>query len=689
MAVGARIKSENLSGKTATFTFTPYTGSTSGTTVNLGTKTIPFNNITTHPYGDYNLYFAEYDYTYTLNIPEPYSGIQSFVMCAPLSGSTNYSIGFLNFNDLTATVLDLGFNTDDWAINDVYPIQEKGYAYHFQLNSDYNTRKVVFTDSENNIIGTYSGVTSDWSYDDMDGRWNIVYDYDGGVAYYSNGENVYTYTWDPAVYHFDFDWNNYAVTADNTFIIYLTNINTAEKTSYLVSNTNQITQMETWDSMTFYKDYWQSTSHTFIPSIVWDNGNQQYKDIKFFDTTGAQIGSTISLTGNTYDNYSYRQYGENRFVIVLWCNGDVNIDYKIIHFDGETNNVIDTTKTRGSNYQSLLMEAGDNSWPNDGKSTCLYMAFCHINTWSNMVNTDYCDIVYMLGTQTSFNTYQFATGTTINFYTANPGKMINIPFVDGDLVVKVLSFNGSGAQTITTSISSDGSDKGFWDWYMDGLGAVLIVWSNNYDGGNILHIDTPGNLADNLPFTLLSSWNFNVSGENNLFFFTDYTNTYYLNTTSNGFVTLSGETYGQTYDTYFGDTDNITADILLLFNQNNGNARILTSTDISDVVTFPENNGSWAINVGKNYVMYTYGDVNTNLTTVKLYDRTFNLVNTLTTTHTGGWNNTYGVKDRFVLITNDGDYIYSYMITPTTTEVITQSNYNTDYVVNDFYWWND
>ena len=250
MAVGARITSENLSGKTATVTFTPYTGSTSGTTVNLGTKTIPFNNITTHPYGDYNLYFAEYDYTYTLNIPEPYSGIQSFVMCAPLSGSTNYSIGFLNFNDLTATVLDLGFNTDDWGINDVYPIQEKGYAYHFQLNSDYNTRKVVFTDSENNILATYSGVTSDWSYDDMDGRWNIVYDYDGGVAYYSNGENVYTYTWDPSVYNFDFDWNNYAVTADNTFIIILTNINTAEKTSYLVSNTNQITQMETWDSMT-------------------------------------------------------------------------------------------------------------------------------------------------------------------------------------------------------------------------------------------------------------------------------------------------------------------------------------------------------------------------------------------------------------------------------------------------------
>ena len=688
MAVGARITSENLSGKTATVTFTPYTGSTSGTTQNLGTKTIPFNNITSHPYGDYNLYFAEYDYTYTLNIPEPYSGIQSFVMCAPLSGSTNYSIGFLNFNDLTATVLDLGFDSNDWNVNNVYPIQEKGYAYHFQLNSDYNTRKVVFTDSENNVIGSYSGVTSDWSYDDMDGKWNIVWDYDGGVAYYSNGENVYTYTWDPAVYNFDFDWNNYAVTADNTFIIILTSIDTAEKTSYLVSNTNQITEMEVWSGMTYSKDYFQSPSHTFIPSLSRNISNSQYNDIKFFDTTGTQIGSTISLTGNTYDNYSYRQYGENRFAIVLWYNSDVDIDYKIIHFDGETNSVINTTRTRGTNYQTLIMEGNDNSWPDEGKSTCLYMAFCHSLSWNDMVNADYCDIVYMLGTQTSFNTHNLTSGTTVNFYPSNPGEMINIPFVDGDLVIKVLSFNGSGAQTITTSISSDGTDKGFWDWYMNGLGAVLIVWSNNYDGGNVLHMDTPGNLADNLPFTLSGSWQFNVSGENGLFFFTDYTNSYYLNTTSNGFVTLSGESYNQTYDTYFGDTDNITSDILLLFNSNNGNARILTSTDISNVVTLPENNGNWGFNVGKNYVMYTYGDVSTDLTTVKLYDRTFNLVNTLTTTHTNGWNDTYGVKDRFVLITSD-DYKYSYMITPTTTEVITQSNNNTDYTVNDFYYWND
>ena len=107
MAVGARITSENLSGKTATVTFTPYTGQTSGTTVNLGSKTIPFNNINTHPYGDYNLYFAEYDYTYTLNIPEPVTDSQLYVYVSKMVNDNNYGAATLNFNDFTATLIDL------------------------------------------------------------------------------------------------------------------------------------------------------------------------------------------------------------------------------------------------------------------------------------------------------------------------------------------------------------------------------------------------------------------------------------------------------------------------------------------------------------------------------------------------------------------------------------------------------
>ena len=67
MAIGVRILSNNLSGKTANVTFDPVTGGT----FDLGTKTVPFNNIDSYPYGIYNLYFAEYDYTYSLLVPDP------------------------------------------------------------------------------------------------------------------------------------------------------------------------------------------------------------------------------------------------------------------------------------------------------------------------------------------------------------------------------------------------------------------------------------------------------------------------------------------------------------------------------------------------------------------------------------------------------------------------------------------
>ena len=90
MAIGARISSENLSGKTATVTFTPYTGITSGATQNLGTKTIPFNNLTSHPYGVYNIYLAEYDYTYTLNVAQPNEVNQSFVFVDHIPSDYNF-----------------------------------------------------------------------------------------------------------------------------------------------------------------------------------------------------------------------------------------------------------------------------------------------------------------------------------------------------------------------------------------------------------------------------------------------------------------------------------------------------------------------------------------------------------------------------------------------------------------------
>ena len=68
MSIGLRFISNNLIGKTAAVTFTPASG---GTLQNLGIKTIPFNNVTSYPYGSYNINVLEYNYIYNFNVAEP------------------------------------------------------------------------------------------------------------------------------------------------------------------------------------------------------------------------------------------------------------------------------------------------------------------------------------------------------------------------------------------------------------------------------------------------------------------------------------------------------------------------------------------------------------------------------------------------------------------------------------------
>ena len=57
MAIGVRIESNNLSGKTTDVTFLP----TSGGTIDLGSQTIPFNVLTADPYGVYQIYVPDYN----------------------------------------------------------------------------------------------------------------------------------------------------------------------------------------------------------------------------------------------------------------------------------------------------------------------------------------------------------------------------------------------------------------------------------------------------------------------------------------------------------------------------------------------------------------------------------------------------------------------------------------------------
>ena len=74
MIQGIRITSTNLSGLTTNVTFLPTTGGT----VDLGTQTIPFNNISGYPYGTYELDVPLYDRTYEIIVPAPLEGQSAY-----------------------------------------------------------------------------------------------------------------------------------------------------------------------------------------------------------------------------------------------------------------------------------------------------------------------------------------------------------------------------------------------------------------------------------------------------------------------------------------------------------------------------------------------------------------------------------------------------------------------------------
>ena len=123
MAIGVRITSENLMGQTVDVVFQPMTG---GTPISLGIKTIPFNYYNELPYGEFVLSSTTYDYVYTLTVSQPYGQNQNFMQLGNVSGQTTYSLGFLNFNNFTAEVIDLGIDTSYWSTSNWYPLSESG-----------------------------------------------------------------------------------------------------------------------------------------------------------------------------------------------------------------------------------------------------------------------------------------------------------------------------------------------------------------------------------------------------------------------------------------------------------------------------------------------------------------------------------------------------------------------------------
>lgn len=699
MAIGARITSNNLSGKTATVTFqAKLEGLPDGSVQNLGTKTIPFNNISANPYGTYSLYFSEYDYTYTLETPEP--NYQSVMLISQISNSNNYGNSVLNFNDLTATLIDLGVNSTQYYVNNFYPIQDSGYGVYFHNRNNNNDKIIVFLDYKGDVIHQESILSSNFSEDYLDGKFVVFTDYVSGTFKYFDGETVYTYNWNPSTHNFDIDWNNYAVSKNGTILIDITDQITNEKATYILDKGETIL-LEIWNNNSYQRDYMIAPTHDFIPSVERQVGSWLYKNLRFFGTDGLQIGTTIDLTFNEYNNYNYRQYGENRFCIVFWNNSNNSIPYYIVHFDGNTQSVITDTHAKGSEYSNINSYGDDKFGTNAYQSNALALVFYSQNDWyQSFMDTSYYDVWAIGGNATSFTKVTLAENHPPGVkYIGWPTTGENDVYVpkcdvqyDTNINYVVINRNGSSEQNTNVSLNDAGINSYIELRPIEGIGVVgTIIVQNSWDYIWAFVQPLGGNVTGNISMALDGSWNWRNQWMTGVYTLSNYYVTYIINTnTESGFVQLGDWWYNWNRNAYYQKSNHLSDSKAILVNTNDMTFRVVTSLSYTNVLQLPAHNGNWDLAVGKNNFLYVYGDNVNGNTTIALYDMTGTLVRTYTTPFTFGWDRIRAVKDRYyVTLNDDGQIRKTYLISPNMIQSTTTStSYGYDDVYNDFIsWW--
>jgi hypothetical protein len=699
MAIGARILSENLSGKTATVTFIPYTGATSGTTVNLGTKTIPFNNINTHPYGVYNLYFAEYDYTYSLTVDQPATSVQSFVYQNRIINSDNYGAAFLNFNDFTAEIIDLGVDTNVWNNRDIYVLDNSGYMHYFNGVDNNDDRLVIFTNAIHEEIGRYSGTTGSSSRDDFDGKWVAFEDGDNGVLTYSDGVSVYTYTWDPSLYNIDIEWNYDATTSDGTMIIEKWEVPplsgwtyNGPGTSHIVNPTDGTTTLfKTWTDGTYIRHKITPSSDFIVVLTEAQGVSNAYTNFEIYNTSGT-ILETVSLTGATYDNYNDQFHGTNKYTIVLYDYDNVNTPYKIISYNGNTSNLIETSHARGTEYAQNSVDGNNDFWPNsEGNDGGVVITLYDSSNWNNFgTDVTYCDIMYMFNNQTSFSTYTFANDEPKTISTwGQLSDIYRTPCVNGDGVASMLTIM-SGSTRIE-SMNVNVSDVSNFNWNSLGNRTVVQLMTNSNNNVTYKLINELGVVIDEINnYGLVSQWATNMNSFGETAYFTIRTEGdlgFYVYSGSTGFTQTGYYGNSNTTNQYSSGTDKYDG-AMVLYTYDQLGFRVLSSTGITNEFSFPEYN-SFDIRIGESKFMFVYNETSGGPTIIRLYNFSGTLLNSETTTWTNGWGNLYGVKDRFVVMQEVGSEVEVYLVSENTITSVTTQDYSSEESTNDWIYTND
>jgi len=690
MSIGVRIFSNNLSGETVGVTFSPFTGGT----IDLGEQTIPFNNLTSYPYGTYEVYVPSYDYTYEVVINQGTSG-QTFTFVSKLTGSNNHGAATLNFTDLTAQIIDLNVDYTGWYINDVYPITDYGYGYYFENDSTCDLQWVIFVDALGNIMESYqTNCDCEYDYDVLAGKWLYFNDYYNGILKYFNGKDVYTLTADTTTEYIDVNSNWDGVMSNDNITITIYNIS-GTAVNYIV-NGSELISFNEFDDVAYNNDIITYFSGSWIAERLYSIDDSSHETLKFYDGTDGTLLQTLYLTGDTYTNYEISPYGDNKIVGYFYNNGDSNVDYLIFQYDGNTDTLITTTHV-AVNYEYRDMFTNSNLGLNPGGSEAFVIKLSTVVTSNNLGNVvSYCDLIYMLSGDTDFTTYVFqdsGNGDKTIKYSLTTSNIINGICDNGDGNASSLVINSSGVTITSSGILT--SANGNCETSPVGNGVVNLFFTDDaYTGCTITYINGEGVVSDTISGITLEGEHFDYESTGGLYIFSNHFGSdYYINEMSDLFQTGNTLVSSGTTDYYYVQdkfrSDFLEPSIILAVDYNTKEYNILSSTGYTehfDLYEYGEFGYGFNIVVGDDKFMYTFYDLSGN-TNISLYDFNGNRLNRLVTEHTS-FSSLSACGNSFVQRINENGNYYIYLVSETEISPSILTNDNNYYTFNDYVWWN-
>ena len=641
---------------------------------------------------------AEYDYTYTLTIPEPVGNAQLFVYVDKIIGSNNYGIGMLNFTDFTAEVIDLGVDSTYWNNNDIYPLQDSGFMHVFEGDSDYQEKLVIFTDVSGSEIGRYSGTTDNRNADSLNGRVLTYEDEDNGVLTYSNGRTVHTYTYDPLTHYIDIEWYDDAVTSDNKFIIEKWDdvpplsgwTYNGPGSSYIVNPEDGTeTLFKTWTDGTYVRHKMQANTDFIVVETEIQGASNSYTNFEIYDTSGT-ILETVSLTGATYNSRSSDFLGDNKYCAVYHNINDDDVDYKIIHYDGDTQTLTQTSHVHGTSYTDFSVDDDSDFWPNDStlNGGVVIMFYNEVDNVNIGPVVTYCDFVYMLRNQTTFTTYQLADDVEMTVQTyGQQSNMHRVIMARGDFF-EFLTITSTGQTITTTQIPFSGIT------YVNsedlGDRTIYEVISNEYMDIDLLLVSEDGTILDTLSKNLNTQNSYNSGSERTSAYFNfslsgGTSEGYYVYSGSTGFTSTGVYNTVNYAEVYYTDTF-LNPGVMVLHSNGELGFRVLSLTGITSELSFPEYD-SYGIRVGENGFMFVYEDSNDNGNVkINLYNLSGTLINSQATTYSA-WDDTFGIKDRFVVKFNNEGYNEYFLVSEETITSVELDAYDEEWTSNDYLFW--